>query len=202
MSHTNLSRDFVESSLDREALQEIRFRPKMTSSGIHLARIPPDIKRDILNEWLAKRKKVRAENAAKGWNSRDKDKTLDVSEAEESLRHWLVGSLAAWCNVDALDTESPLEVVDHSKGATQAAACQGVHEFVVGAIIQLAHRGLKEPWLLHVLPHDSKRLCEVSLDNSSFDCVFFEATVPHGRLVPLVAEEYQSVIFRFQSFQK
>lgn len=177
---------------------------RYTRSGGGVLRLPPDIKAAIVAEYAARRPAALQETEPNfvAFGAEDRRPTLvwlTGSRALRALQDFLQRTLEAWAACGPLEHTATYGVREYRRGARLEQHVDRPHTHAISAIVNIAAEGLENEWPLHLLPHDAAEVCAVKLRDCAADVLLYEsASVPHGRLDPLVGDVYANVFLHFR----
>jgi len=205
LSLTSMSRGMFLGLMGDAHRRQVHVLPRYTVTGCLCTRVPPDVKKSIVSEYHRKRSNAdvspETDAALVEFDSEEKRPCMTWvtgSDAEITLRSWLSSALSLWCGVPHLDHTATYGVRTYRRGSKLTPHTDRHLTHAISAIIHIEKKMLVKDWPLEILPHDAPHVHQVFLSDE-MDCLFYEsATVPHGRLEPLDADEYSNLFVHFR----
>ena len=185
-------------ALSEEERAGWRGTPRYTAKGFAFARLPAELRAELLEANLAA---VPAEEAP---NAHLRGHILLSSIGGTALERRLVQhvgqALEAWTgqrNMDFINSYGPRT---YHRGATLAAHGDRIRTHAVSAIVFVEAKGLQRPWPLQFVPNgasDDERVRDVYLDQDA-NVLLYEGTQPHGRVDPLEGDSFAALFMHWR----
>ena len=184
--------------LSEEEDQGWRDTPRYTARGFAFARLPAELRAELLEANLAA---VPTEEAANAHLSGHiLLSSIGGTALERRLVHHVGEALEAWTgqrNMDFINSYGPRT---YHRGATLAAHGDRIRTHAVSAIVFVEAKGVQRPWALQFVPNgasDDERVRDVYLDEE-VDVLLYESTQPHGRVDPLEGDSFTALFMHWR----
>ena len=198
------SRSHYVSLMEEHHQRQARLLPRFTKRGWFLTRLPTHLWEGLAKVYESKRASSahRPEmdpSAVEFLDEATRPVMTDIERApeEKPVREWLLAALRGWSGVERLTHSKTYGVRSYRRGSKLKPHVDRLKTHVLSAIVHVSRAGLQQEWPLEVAPHDSDSVASILMPGEA-NCLLYEsATLPHGRLQPLVGDEYSNIFFHF-----
>ena len=177
--------------------------PRFTSKGYFLLKLPSDLHEGVRKAFERIRETAERPETEKGEvevpDASMRPTMTDIvgTPQELALREWLLRALQHWTGATNLTHSQTYGVRTYKRGSSLNVHVDRLRTHVLSAIIQVARKGVEREWPLDIIPHDQDKVLSVQMP-PGVNCLLYEsATLPHGRLEGLRAEEYSNMFVHF-----
>ena len=176
--------------------------PKFTKQGYLLLKLPEDLRSALVECFEEARNHSTPERDPSVVEFGDEAlrpeyTAVEGRPPERRLRQWLASALQEWSGVYDLVHVNSYGVRSYKRGSKLKPHVDRAKTHVLSAIVHVSRKALDEEWSLDIVPHDSPSVLSILMDEKA-NCLLYEsATIPHGRMSPLMGEEYSNIFFHF-----